>query len=44
MQAPVVTVAPAGTQVTRTGILDNGWSRIYWNGEVLYCSSAYLRY
>lgn len=44
MQAPVVTIVPAGTQVTRTGILDNGWSRIYWNGEVLYCSSAYLRY
>ena len=32
----------AGTAVTRTGIGDNGWSRIEYNGKVAYVFSQYL--
>lgn len=31
-----------GEEVTRTGIADNGWSRINYNGQVVYCASKLL--
>ena len=31
-----------GDKVTRTGICENGWSRVVYNGKVAYISSSYL--
>ena len=31
-----------GDKLTRTGICDNGWSRVVYNGKVAYVSSSYL--
>ena len=31
-----------GEWITRTGISDNGWSRVEYNGQTLYCISSYL--
>lgn len=31
-----------GEWITRTGISDNGWSRVDYNGQTLYCISSYL--
>lgn len=31
-----------GEWITRTGISDNGWSRVEYNGQTLYCVSSYL--
>lgn len=41
--ATVVVTLPYGEVVTRTGInTDLGWSRVEYNGEVLYCISSYV--
>lgn len=31
-----------GEWITRTGVSDNGWSRVEYNGQTLYCVSSYL--
>lgn len=42
--AQVVAVLHNGEQITRTGINhDVGWSRVEYNGQVLYCISSYLQ-
>ena len=42
-EAVVVATAYAGEVFTRTGInTDVGWSRVEYNGQVLYCVSSYL--
>lgn len=33
---------PKGESVTRTGIGDNGWSRVIYNGKTAYINSSYL--
>jgi hypothetical protein len=39
----VVVSLEAGQTATRTGInTDVGWSRIEYNGQVLYCVSSYV--
>lgn len=39
----VVVKLPYGTQVRRTGInVDVGWSRVEYEGQVLYCVSSYV--
>lgn len=41
--ATIIATIPNGIQVTRTGINhDFGWSRVIYNGKVLYCVSSYL--
>lgn len=41
--ATIVVTLPYGEVVTRTGInTDVGWSRVEYNGEVLYCISSYV--
>ena len=40
----VVATVYAGTTFTRTGINNEyGWSRVEYNGQVLYCVSSYLK-
>ncbi len=40
----VVATLYAGTNITRTGInTDYGWSRVEYEGQVLYCVSSYLK-
>lgn len=40
----VVATIYAGTNVTRTGINNEyGWSRVEYNGQVLYCVSSYVK-
>lgn len=41
-EAVVVRKLQNGQIATRTGISDNGWSRLEIDGEVLYCVSSYL--
>ena len=41
-EAVVVRKLEKGQIATRTGISDNGWSRLEIDGEVLYCVSSYL--
>lgn len=41
-EATVVATLKNGENVTRTGISDNGWSRVSYNGQTLYCISSYL--
>ena len=41
-EAVVVRKLEKGQIATRTGISDNGWSRLEIGGEVLYCVSSYL--
>ena len=41
-EAVVVRKLEQGQIATRTGISDNGWSRLEIDGEVLYCVSSYL--
>ncbi len=38
----VVAVLKNGNVATRTGISDNGWSRVEYNGKTLYAVSSYL--
>lgn len=38
----IVATLRNGETVTRTGIGVNGWSRIIYNGQTLYCVSSYL--
>jgi GH25 family lysozyme M1 (1,4-beta-N-acetylmuramidase)/uncharacterized protein YraI len=38
----IVAVLKNGEIVTRTGIGDNGWSRVEYNGQILYAVSSYL--
>lgn len=40
--AAVAATLKYGEWITRTGISDNGWSRVEYNGQVLYCISSYL--
>lgn len=40
--AAVVAVLKNGEWITRTGISDNGWSRVEYDGQTLYCISSYL--
>lgn len=40
--ATVAALLKNGEWVTRTGISDNGWSRVEYNGQTLYCISSYL--
>lgn len=40
--AAVAATLKYGEWITRTGISDNGWSRVEYNGQVLYCVSSYL--
>lgn len=40
--AAVVALLKNGEWVIRTGISDNGWSRVEYNGQTLYCISSYL--
>ena len=40
--AVVVATLKYGEWITRTGVSDNGWSRVEYNGQVLYCVSSYL--
>ena len=32
-----------GEVVVRTGVSDVGWSRVEYNGQILYCVSSYLQ-
>ena len=42
--AQVVAVLKNGENITRTGINhDVGWSRVEYNGQILYCVSSYLK-
>ena len=41
-EAVVVRKLEKGQIATRTGISDNGWSRLEIDGQVLYCVSSYL--
>ena len=41
-EAVVVRKLENGQIATRTGVSDNGWSRLKIDGEVLYCVSSYL--
>ena len=41
-EAVVVRKLENGQIATRTGVSDNGWSRLEIDGEVLYCVSSYL--
>ena len=41
-EAVVVRKLENGQTATRTGVSDNGWSRLEIGGEVLYCVSSYL--
>ena len=42
-ESRVVVKLKHGETVTRTGINDDvGWSRVEWNGQVLYCVTSYL--
>ncbi len=38
----IVDVLKNGETATRTGIGDNGWSRVKYNGQILYAVSSYL--
>lgn len=40
--ATVMYTLSNGEVATRTGISDSGWSRVEYNGQVLYCVSSYL--
>lgn len=40
--AAVAALLKNGEWITRTGISDNGWSRVEYNGQTLYCISSYL--
>ena len=40
--AVVAATLKYGEWITRTGISDNGWSRVEYNGQTLYCISSYL--
>ena len=40
--AAVAATLKYGEWITRTGVSDNGWSRVEYNGQVLYCVSSYL--
>ena len=40
--AVVVATLKYGEWITRTGVSDNGWYRVEYNGQVLYCVSSYL--
>ncbi|MBR2765288.1 MAG: SH3 domain-containing protein [Blautia sp.] len=40
--AALVTGVTAGTQLTGTGVCDNGWIQVEYNGQVVYGSGDYL--
>ena len=40
--AAVAATLKYGEWIPRTGISDNGWSRVDYNGQTLYCISSYL--
>ena len=40
--APIVVQIKNGDVVTRTGVSDNGWARVEYNGQTLYCINSYL--
>ncbi len=40
--AQLVTSVPQGTVLTSTGVSDNGWVEINYNGQVCYASGDYL--
>ncbi len=40
--AAVAAVLKNGEWITRTGVSENGWSRVDYNGQTLYCISSYL--
>ena len=43
-ESVVVATIYAGTQAVRTGYnTDYGWSRVEYNGQVLYCVSSYIK-
>ncbi len=41
-EAEVVGTLQNGTQLTRTGIGDKGWSRLEWEGKTVYAVTSYL--
>lgn len=41
-QYDIIGTAPANTPLKQTGISDNGWSQIDWNGTTGYVSQAYI--
>lgn len=42
VDSPVVAVVPAGTALHRVAYTGDGWSIIQYNGETVYCASAYV--
>ena len=38
----IIATLKSGDSVTRTGVLNNGWSRVDYNGQTAYISSTYL--
>lgn len=38
----IIATLKNGETVTRTGTSDNGWSRVEYNGQILYCVTSYL--
>ena len=43
-ESQIVTTLHNGETVTRTGInTEYGWSRVEYNGQILYCISSYLQ-
>lgn len=42
LDGAVLGVATPGTQLTRTGVLNNGWSKVIYNNTAAYCDSEYL--
>jgi len=39
----VVYTLKNGEYISRTGISDKGWSRVIYNGEILYAVTSYLK-
>lgn len=41
--APVVVKISNGEVVTKTGVSENGWARVVYQGQTLYCIDSYLK-
>lgn len=41
-EAEIVSTLQNGTYLTRTGIGDKGWSRLEWEGKIVYAVTSYL--
>jgi len=42
LEAEILGVFSVGQKLTRIGVSNDGWSKIIWNDEHVYCSSRYL--